>query len=311
MTIFKNNRVSLVLGGTGFIGSNLVRSLLDRGDRVMILSRNPSQASIQHKNIQYISGDIEEPLSYVRYLPQADQIFYLISTTNPKSANENPVFDISSNLISFVDFLEQNVASTSLPVIFLSSGGTVYGQPNYWPIDELHPTEPICSYGIVKLAIEKYLHAYALKYEFDYKILRVSNPYGAKFHKKADQGIINVFFDQIQNDSILNVWGDGSVIRDYIYIDDLCAAILKVSDYAGIHHCFNIGSGVGYSILDIISKIGACLDKKPQVKFKPKRNFDAATNVLDISLAKKELTWEPKVSFKDGVELMLQDVYVA
>jgi UDP-glucose 4-epimerase len=186
-------------------------------------------------------------------------------------------------------------------VIFASSGGTIYGIPLETPIRETHPTDPICSYGIGKLAIEKYLHLYHVQHGLDYCILRMANPYGEGQRPMSSQGAVAVFLDRALHNKALEIWGDGSVIRDYIYIGDVAEAFMKAMMYSGEHRIFNIGCGQGWSLLDLISNIETVI-RRPIARIHVSgRTCDVPANVLDISRANKSLNWQPRTSLQDGV----------
>lgn len=303
MTRFQSiqDKVFLIFGGGGFIGANLARSLVEAGARVVAVSRTP-QVDPPDGRLRHVCADINDVDSYRELLVEADHIVYLISATTPGTSANDALLDVRGNLVPFIAFLEANAVARKLPVTFASSGGTVYGVPEYLPINERHATDPICSYGIVKLAMEKYLGYYSRNHGFSYTILRLANPYGGRFHRRVDQGVIDVFARKIRRNEPLTVWGGGTVVRDYVHIDDVCAAFIKVFEYEGTVRTFNIGSGKGHSILEIIAALGAHAKHAPQIVFQEARRYDIRENVLDIALAQSELKWVPQVVFEDGVK---------
>jgi UDP-glucose 4-epimerase len=210
-------------------------------------------------------------------------------------------------LLPFLNFLRLN-ATRRLPVVFASSGGTIYGQPQYLPIDEAHPTDPISPYGIVKLSMEKYLGYFGDRYGFRYTILRISNPYGGRHHRRNDQGVIDVFAKKIAHGEELVIWGNGSIVRDYVHILDVCRSFLCAILYTGTSTVFNIGAGEGRSILDIIDALSVHLAQPPKLRFEEGRSYDIAKNVLDISHARSELGWQPVSDFGAGLAETLRNV---
>jgi UDP-glucose 4-epimerase len=294
----------LILGGKGFIGSHLVEAILLAGMSVRVFNRLGAQSLIPPKlypQIEMFEGDLADPVSLAAALDGCDVCFHLISTTIPKTSNEAPAYDVQSNVLGTINLLEQARKTGLKKIVFLSSGGTVYGIPQYCPIDELHPTDPLCSYGITKLAIEKYLALYRALYGLDYAVLRVSNPYGEGQRVTATQGAVAVFLGRALNEEKLVIWGDGSVARDYIYIGDVICSLMSVMNYSGNKHIFNIGSGVPTTLLELIAAIELVVGKKVALEFLPARSLDVPTNVLDIKQAKTELDWAPKVSLSDGL----------
>ena len=294
----------LILGGKGFIGSHLVEALLNQGMLVRVFDRVGAENLINthlRSQVEFIEGDFADADIIGSALEDIDICFHLISTTIPKTSNEAPAFDIQSNVLSTINLLEQARKTGLKKILFLSSGGTVYGAPKYLPIDEKHPTDPQCSYGISKLAIEKYLELYRFLYGIDYAVLRVSNPYGERQRLVAAQGAVAVFMGKALNNEKIAIWGDGSVARDYIYIGDVVGALLAAMNYSGKEHIFNIGHGEPLKLLDLITAIESVVGKKIELEFMPARQLDVPINVLDINRAKLELGWEPKVSLNDGL----------
>jgi UDP-glucose 4-epimerase len=191
-------------------------------------------------------------------------------------------------------------------VLFASSGGTVYGVPREVPIKESHPTEPTCSYGIGKLAIEKYLRLYHELHGLEYRILRIANPYGEEQRVTGAQGAVAVFLSRAVNDETIEVWGDGTVVRDFLHVSDVSDAFLKAMSYRGEHRLFNIGAGKGHSINELLAAIEALLRRPVRRDYLPMRQFDVPVNVLDITRARQALGFEPRTSLHQGLERTLQ-----
>jgi UDP-glucose 4-epimerase len=294
----------LVLGGKGFIGSHLVNAILSTGMPVRVFDRAEAESLIApalSSQVEMIEGDFEDAASVAAALEGCDICFHLISTTLPKSSNDAPGYDLQSNALSTINLLEQAHKTGLKKIIFLSSGGTVYGTSNYIPINESHPTDPLCSYGITKLTIEKYLELYRSLYGIDYTVLRVSNPYGEGQRLSANQGVVAVFLGRALNNEKITIWGDGSVVRDYIYIGDVICSLMAVMNYSGNEHIFNIGSGVPLTLLELLATVESVVGKKLMLEYMPTRSLDVPINVLDVTRAKQELNWMPKVSLSDGL----------
>jgi UDP-glucose 4-epimerase len=298
----------LILGGGGFIGSHLTDALLGAGHELRILDRPrlaiAAPASIR-EGIEWCEGDFTNEEDLKKVVTGCQIVFHLISTTLPKSSNESPIYDVETNLVGTLRLLNIAVTQRIKKVLFISSGGTIYGVPKLIPIPEDHPTNPEVSYGIVKLTIEKYLKLFKSMHGLDYKVLRVSNPYGERQRVAAKQGAVSVFLSKALRKETIEIWGDGSVVRDYIYIADVVEAFLRVMDYQGEHEVFNIGSGVGKSLNQIIADIEELIGERVKCRYLPSRSFDVPENVLDISLAKDALHWAPKTTFHDGLKRTL------
>ena len=299
----------LITGGGGFIGSSLCEALLREGHIVRVFERPHLKIDkITHiyKQTEWIEGDFVNSEHIKKAIQGCDIVFHLICTTIPKTSNENPVYDIESNLISTVKMLDAARENGIKKIYFLSSGGTIYGIPQKIPIPENHTNDPLCSYGITKLAVEKYLYLYYKLYGLDYCVLRVSNPYGARQRVSSEQGAVTVFLDKVLNGQEIEIWGDGTVVRDYIYIEDVIHGIIKALQYDGKQKIFNFGSGKGHSLNDIIRIIETIWGNPIRYKYKRARPLDVPVNILDISKSNKLLHWIPETTLESGIRQTLQ-----
>ena len=291
---------ALVLGGNGFIGSHLVDSLLDAGHTVRVFDRYPERFRPPLPDVEYVSGLMGDAFSIAEALAGIDVVYHLVSTTLPGTSNLNPADDVRDNLVGTLALLEQMVKTGVRRIVFLSSGGTVYGNPENNPVTEDHPLRPICSYGVVKVAVEKYLFMYSRLYDISPVVLRPSNAYGPRQGHMGVQGIIATFLANVSSGKPLAVWGDGSIIRDYVFVTDLVriCRMAGESDFSGV---FNVGSGSGCSVSQIIDTIIRVTGKNPQIFYQPARYFDVREIVLDISRIKREAGWYPEVDLADGI----------
>lgn len=291
----------LVLGGGGFIGSHLAEALARAGHKVKIFDRPEGKALGLLKGCEIVTGDFLEPRDLARILPGSEVVFHLISSTVPKSSNDDPAADIEANVVGTLRLLDLCRRQHVRKVVFSSSGGTVYGVPRTVPVAETHPTLPISSYGVHKLTIEKYLHLNHALHGLDYCVLRIANAYGERQRTETAQGAVSVFLERILRGQPLQVWGDGSVVRDYVYVADIVQAFLKALDHAGEDRIFNIGSGLGVSLKELIGEIGAVVGHPPAVEYTPARRFDVPANVLDCSLARRALGWQARTPLAEGL----------
>jgi UDP-glucose 4-epimerase len=293
-----------VLGGLGFMGSHICRELLRRGDRVRVFDKlytsHDLVADIEH-DIEIVEGDMSRPSDVLSAIADADTLIHLIHTTRPGSSMEDPAFDISSNVVANTKWLMQLKQTEVRRILFVSSGGTVYGNPQTIPIDEDHSTNPVCSYGIAKLAIEKYIAMYASMFGLDYCLLRPSNVYGEGQRLNVGQGIIGVLADRALRGENLEIWGTGENLRDYLHIDDMVSALMALLNYHGPHRVFNVASSEGRSVVEIVSLLTDYLKMRPEVVYKPDRGFDVPANVLDSSRLRHETGWQPRVDLSAGI----------
>jgi len=188
-------------------------------------------------------------------------------------------------------------------IIFLSSGGTVYGVPEIIPITESHQTNPICSYGIIKKTIEEYLFMFGKIYGLNYNVFRLSNPYGERQNPLAAQGAIPVFIHRTINDETITIWGDGEIVRDYIYIRDSAIVLAESIKNNVEEKIFNLSSGKGYSLNNIIEIVKKVSGKEVKVEYKPGRDIDVPVNILDNTLVKETFDWKPETSIEEGIQL--------
>lgn len=303
------NMKCLILGGGGFMGSHLSEALLAGGYAVRIFDRpnlNRFKSFQRDEAVEWIEGDFINREHVDNAVSGCDIIYHLVSTTLPRSSNENPAYDIETNVIGTLHLLEAVRKHKVKKIIFVSSGGTIYGIPEEIPLKESHPTEPICSYGISKLAIEKYLSLFHFLHGIEYCVLRLANPYGERQRVSAAQGAIAVFLYKALRNEAIEIWGDGSVTRDYFHVSDAVSALVKALSYEGDNRIFNIGSGVGRSLNEILDAIDLLLGTPVKRVYLPSRAFDVSVNILDISKAEDVLNWKPQMPFADGLSRTAQ-----
>lgn len=294
----------IVFGGGGFIGSTIVDRLLAEGHRVKVFERPgiPCYREFRmDEDVEWMTGDLQCKHDVGSAIEGADAVFHLVSTTLPKSSNDDPIYDIQSNLVASIQMLDAMVAHNVKKIVFISSGGTVYGKPKRIPIDETHPTDPEVSYGITKLAIEKYLLMYNHLHGIKPIILRVANPYGERQRVETAQGAVGVFLHRALNGLPIEIWGDGNVQRDFLHVSDVAEAFSKAVNYQGDQFVFNISSGTGTSLNALIKLLSEAHGKDLDVVYKPGRSFDVPVSILCNNLAKKELNWSPKIEIHEGI----------
>lgn len=292
----------LIIGGSGFIGSHIVDKFLTEKWEVTIFDRQREAFRPEIQGVRFEEGDIKDKELLESIVSRRfDVIIYSLSTTTPKTSNDDPEFDIASNLIPTVNLLDICTRHKTGKIVYLSSGGSIYGDSDTETHNENDLVFPICSYAITKLAAEKYLYMYEKLHGINYTVLRVSNPYGPRQNPISKQGVISVFLHKMLNDQQIEIWGDGSVVRDYIYVTDVAAACYKaaVSTKNGI--C-NIGSNTGISLKDLVGILGEATNRTPEVKWLPERGVDVPKIILDCQNAETTLSWKPVVPFKSGLK---------
>jgi UDP-glucose 4-epimerase len=294
----------LITGGTGFIGSFVVEELLTKGHDIVIIANGrqlPHYLENLSTKITYYQGDFGEIDVLEKALPGCDAVIHLAWSTVPKQTKGATAFEFTSNINSSINLIEKCVDFNINKIIFISSGGTIYGIPEFIPIHELHGLNPISNYGLSKLTTEKLLHLYHYSHKINYTVLRVSNAYGERQNFYKNQGVIGVWLKNIFQNKEIEIWGDGSIVRDYVYVEDVASSIIKALDTVDGASIYNIGSGEGVSLNDILKEMEKILDVSFKVIYKPSRNFDVPTNILDISKAKKMIGYSPTISLQDGI----------
>jgi len=294
----------IIFGGGGFIGSAIADRLLADGHELRIFERprvKPYRDFSASEQVEWIAGDMLSAHDVSGAIQGMDAVFHLVSFTLPKNSNEDILYDVQTNLMATLHLLHSMVAHQVKKIIFISSGGTIYGTPKYLPINEGHPTDPLVSYGITKLTIEKYLLMFQKLYGLKPVILRVSNPYGPRQRIETAQGAATIFIYRALHKIPIEIWGDGSTVRDYIYISDVADAFVKALAYNGEKNVFNISSGKGINLNELIAEIESVLQCSAIRNYLAPRPFDVPTSVLANTLARQELNWFPKVGINEGI----------
>ena len=290
----------LLVGGNGFIGSHIQDLLLRRGHAVRVLDAMPEKYRPALPDVDYRVGSSADPSALSESLVGIDSVVYLASTTVPSTSNADVRWDIESNLIPLVATLDGMKRTGVEHIVFLSSGGTVYGVTDDGPVQETAPLDPICSYGVVKVASEKYLGMYSHLYGLRPLVLRPSNPFGPRQCHEGVQGFISTSLMKLRRGEPIEIWGDGSVVRDYVYVEDLAlAAVLGIETSAT--GAINIGSGVGRSLTQVIATLSAVTGTTARVEHHPGRAFDVPHLVLSIEHAREALGWSPTTPFEEGI----------
>tara|TARA_Y100001954_G_scaffold234127_1_gene288928 strand:- start:3739 stop:4635 length:897 start_codon:yes stop_codon:yes gene_type:complete len=288
----------LILGGSSFIGLHLIRRLAKTKHKVTSFSRTEIKNKLA--NVNYIQGNFNNRRDVKNALKGMDAIIHLIVSSSPRSSNKSIQVDVETNLINTIQLLELMKEENIKKIIFPSSGCSVYG--NNSCANELSALEPSSSYGIIKLAIEKYLKLYEVIYDIEALIFRVSCVYGPAYKKIGSQGIISTTLYKLRSNTPLGIWGDGNSIRDFIFIDDLID-LFENSIKSFRKGVYNAGSGKGYSVLDIISICEKVTKKSAEVNYFPAVKGDLTEIVLDQVKTEHELDWRTKISIEKGIEL--------
>jgi UDP-glucose 4-epimerase len=289
----------VVLGGTGFIGSAVVRQLESEAEVVVVgrYDRPPGRGEVARA--LFVSADLSDAASVDAVLDGADAVVYSVGAMLPAESTASPVTDVTHSLTPLLHVLEHVRRNPTTRLVFLSSGGTVYGNPQTIPVHESHPTRPTSSYGVLKLAAENYIHMYADVYGIDARVLRVANAYGPRQPLGRSQGVVGTFIDAVLHDRPLRIFGTGRSVRDYIHVDDIALAVQAALRADG-PEVVNVATGVGTSLIDIVEQLEELSGRALTVEMFPGRAFDVHAIVLDASAFKAMVGVEPTL-FSHGL----------
>jgi len=296
----------LILGAAGFIGTNLTLNLSkNKDDKITLVDKNKEYfVNIEKKclkNVTIKEASLDEKMDF-SILDGQDIVYHLVSSNVPTTSNQHISHDIQANVLFSSYLFDACVEHSVKKVVFISSGGTVYGKEATCPLSEETPTNPISSYGIQKITIEKLLYLYNYMYGLDYRIIRLANPYGPYQRPNGVLGAVTTFTYKAIKREEIQVYGDGSVVRDYIYIDDAINAIIKVVNGENKHHTFNLGCGYGTSIKELLLTIEKALGIELKIVYRAGRTVDVPVNYLDISRYEKYYGKLNPISLEEGIK---------
>ena len=305
----------LIIGGCGFLGRHVARLLARAGCRVRIVDLAPFPASLQEaglRDCRVLDLGGATPEEFEDVLGDADVVHHYAWSTIPQTANADPLADLRDNLGILIGLLNALRRRGSGRIVFTSSGGTVYGPLSIVPAPEEHPLNPVTAYGVSKVAAEKYLNMYRALYGLDARVARLSNPYGAGQNPKRPQGAVTHFVHRALAGEPIEIWGSGEVVRDFIHVADAAAGLAALSraefDAGQALPVFNIGSGVGASLNEIVAAIEHRLGRTVDVRRGAARSFDLPINILDVRRAFEAFGWRPRLSLNEGIAQMIADL---
>ncbi len=283
-----------------------------RGENVRLAarSRTPAIDAMLAQGMTAVFGDIRDA-DWQRLLDGVDVVHHYAWSTVPSSADRDPVGDLNGNVRPTLSLLEAMRARGGGRIVFASSGGTVYGLLRQIPAGEDQPVEPISFYGVGKATAERYLSVYRSQHNIDARIARLSNPFGVGQSLAGNQGAATLFLHRSVANERIRIFGDGMVVRDYIHVADAADALVALATLdlpPEAPYVFNIGTGVGVSLNEILDVLARCLNRKLDIERVSGRAYDVPVNVLEVSLIRHWLGWSARLSFEEGIRRAISDL---
>ncbi len=298
----------VILGAAGFIGTNLALELVKQNnDNITLIDKErgffTNSTLLNAKNVVIKESDFSPESDFDDLVKNQDVVYHMVSTNIPTNSNEHIPQDLMLNVVVSSYLLEACVRQNVKKVVFISSGGTVYGKEKGCPLSEDTATNPISSYGIQKVTIEKLLYLYRYMYNLDYRVIRLANPYGPYQRPNGILGAVTTFTYKALKNEEITVFGDGSVIRDYIFIDDAIRAIMNIVNGEGKHRTYNLGCGYGTSLSQLLDIVKESLQLELNIVYKPGRKVDVPVNYLDISRYEQDYGKLNPISLQEGIKI--------
>ena len=293
-----------LIGGSGFIGSHLALLLAASGRELTVVGRSAAPLRKLPPGTSYVSGNYGDQQLLRKLLAQADEVIDLAYATVPQTSFADPVFDIQANLPPSVSLLQRAGEARLRRIVLISSGGTVYGVAKTLPITEAHPTNPISPYGITKLTIEKYGLMFHRLARLPVIIVRPGNAYGPGQFSETGQGFVAAAIARVLGRREVTIYGREGTVRDYVHVTDLARGILCALEHGQPGCCYNIGTGVGRSNLDVLKTIeplASAHGRRIELRVDAQRGFDVPANILDSARLRETSGWTPQVSFEAGI----------
>lgn len=297
---------TLILGGAGFIGRRVTHLLSRTGRTVCVAGLRPAQEVALPEGTSYysVAGIADYGLALPELRGNFDEIIDLAYASVPQTSYDDPVKDIGENLPRFVRLLQFVAERGKAKFVFLSSGGTVYGQARSLPITEDHPLEPLSPYGITKLATEKYAAMYGVQLGIPIVCLRPGNVYGEGQLPFRGQGFVATAIGSVLEGRPISVFGAAGAVRDYIHVDDTARAVLAALEKGRPGSIYNVGTGRGLDNMEVLDLLRAILpdgSQMPPIRSMPERGFDVRENILDSSRLTADTGWKAELPFEEGL----------
>lgn len=295
----------LVTGGAGFIGSHVSDAFCKQGHQVDILDDLSSGRRVQvPRNARLFVHDIRSDTAAALIRNERyDTIVHHAAQMDVRRSVADPGFDASVNLLGLLNLMEAGRSNGLQTVVFASTGGALYGEPEQGPQPESHVTRPVSPYGIAKLASEQYLNYYERQYGIRYVALRYGNVYGPRQNPHGEAGVVAIFTQRLLDGQLVTINGDGLQTRDYVYVADVAQANLAALRYTGPSGAFNIGTGKETDVVTLLKQLRKALGLSTRIRHGPAMPGEQRRSLLDCSKAAEHLQWCPRVGMAKGLAL--------
>jgi len=292
----------LVTGGAGFIGSHVVDKMLEAGHEVVIVDNlSTGRESNINPNAKFYQVDIRDPeLRDVFKAERPEVISHHAAQIDVRRSVDDPLFDADINILGSIKLAGLAVEFKTRKIIYISSGGAVYGEPVYLPCDEKHPVHPLCPYGASKYAFEMYLFLFHQNFGLDYTIIRYPNVYGPRQDPLGEAGVVAIFSGQMLKGDKITIYGSGEQVRDYVYVTD-CAAANVLALKKGNNEVFNIGSGIGTTVNQIFQHLKEITNYPRTPIYAPPRLGETFKIYLNATKAHNQLNWQQTIDLHEGL----------
>jgi len=297
----------LVTGGAGFIGSHLVDRLIDEGHRVAVVD-DLSTGSLNNVNPKAAFYEIDigcKQLDTIFEREKPDFVNHHAAQMDVRRSVQEPLFDAGVNILGSLNVIKSSLRHDVKKIVYISTGGAVYGEPDYLPVDEAHPIRPLCQYGISKHTVEHYLYFYRQTYGIRYTVLRYPNVYGPRQNPFGEAGVNAIFIGKMLRGEAPTIFGDGEQLRDYVYVSDIVSANFAALE-GGDGEIYNIGSGIGTSVNQIYEKLQELIGFSLSPVYSEPRTGEIQRVYLESSKARRELGWSAEIGFQEGLRRTVQ-----
>jgi len=293
---------TLVTGGAGFIGSNVVDKLIDFGHEVVVVDNlvTGKRGNLNPKAKFYEMDIRSEKLAEVFETEKPDYVHHHAAQIDVRKAIIDPVFDAKSNVLGSINLIELSKEYNIKKIIYASTGGAIYGEPEYLPADEHHPIKPLSPYGITKHVVEHYLYLYGVNYGLNYTILRYPNVYGPRQDPHGEAGVVAIFTERMLSSIQPAIFGDGEQTRDYVFVGDIAEANILAMD-KGNGEIYNVGSAAETTVNELFGTLKEILNFDMEPIYAEKRVGEVYRICITNDKIERDFGWKPYTTLVDGL----------